>query len=525
MEANRPTELGESLRVGKGFPTLSRVAVGYRLRRTALAVIALVAFGTAIAATTAAIEGNADAGVVVDSSGHVASVSTTGFAWRDGVRPGQSVVSASKADAVDGWSIETDGPSGKVISREAPVVTALHDTLSFALLGLAAGCLALVFLRSNREWALPASCLALVGSSVPLFLANQSISGPTLFLAALVPSIWASWRLRRRPLVAGLVAAGCAAALVFWVAAHFSGDSATSIDQVRRTIALGGTGFLMADRAMQNRPLRVGRVTTRQLIWVLGTGSFVAIGLGLVYFVAFPAPIVAIAIVLGLLAVQPLRAIIGRRLEMVLMADLREYIAADVVEEERGRLARELHDAPLQELSAAIRRLELVPEAQAETNSLHAVADALRSLAIDLRPPMLDDLGLGAALDFLAEQTTSAEVNVVAELVDSTGLEPASRPPAAVELAMYRIAREAVTNALQHAKATTVYVRAKIDMKSITLEVSDNGVGMARDATRRASGRGRLGLSSMRRRAQAIGAEISIDGSHGGTWVEATWRA
>lgn len=525
MEANRSQELGESLDMGKGFPTLSRARVGYRLRRTALAVVALVAFATAIAATTAAIEGHADAGVVVDSSGRVASVSTTGFAWRDGVRPGQFVVSASKSDAVDGWSIETDGPNGAIISREAPVVSALHNALPFALLGLAAGCLALVFLRSNRQWALPTSCLALVGSSIPLFLANQSLSGATLFLAALVPSIWATWRLRGRPLIAGSVAVGCSMVLALWLAAHLSGDGAAGVDQARRAIALGGTGLLMADRAVQNRPLRSGSIAPIRMLWLLGAGSVIAIGLGLVWFAAFPAPIVAIAIVLALLAFQPLRAMVGRRLEIALMADLREHVAADVAEEERGRLARELHDAPLQELSAAIRRLELVPEAEAVTSSLHAVADALRSFAIDLRPPMLDDLGLGAALDFLAEQTTSDGVPVLANLADSTGLEPSTRPPAAVETAMYRIAREAVTNALTHAQANTVRISADITKTAIELEVIDDGIGLDKRVTRGASGRGRLGLASMRRRAQAIGAEISIDGTPGGTHVTVTWRA
>jgi Signal transduction histidine kinase len=485
----------------------------------------LTAFGIAVTATTVAFEGHADAGVVVDSSGRVASVSTTGFAWRDGVRPGQLVLATSKADAVEGWSIETQGPDGPVISREKPIVEALRNALPFGLLGLACGCLGLVFLRGNRDWVLPATCLALVGSSVPLLLANDPLSAPTLFLAAFAPGSWASWRLRRQPLAAAIVAAGCGAVLVLWATAHFSGANDSAIDQVRRVVALGGTGLLMADRAVQSRALRLGHISPLQLVWILVAGAVVAIGLALIYFAIFPAPIVAVVVVLGLLVARPVRSMVGRRLEMALMADLRAYVAADVAEEERGRLARELHDAPLQELSAVIRRLELVPDARAETASLHAVADELRSLAIELRPPMLDDLGLGAALDFLAEQSTSGEVNVIPEIDDSTGLEPGSRPPPAVELAMYRIAREAVTNALHHAAATAVRISANIDKAAIDLRISDDGTGLSRDATRRASGRGRLGVSSMRRRAQAIGAELTIDGASPGTRISVTWRA
>jgi signal transduction histidine kinase len=525
MAAHGASELGETLRRTKGFPTLRRAELDYRLRRTALVVLALTAFGLALAGATVAFEGHADAGVVVDSSGTVASVSTTGFAWRDGVRPGQRVLATSRADSVDGWSIETEGPAGPILSREQPLVDALRSSLPFGLLGLGCGCLGLIFLRGNREWVLPATCLALVGASIPLQLANDTLSAPALLLAAVAPAWWATWRLRDHPLVAALVALGCGTILVLWASAHFSGANDAAIDHARRAVALGGAGLLMVDRAVQSRPARLGHVSPLQLMWILGAGAAIAVGLALVSFGSFPAPIVAFVVVLGLLMARPLGSMIGRRVEMALMADLRAHVAADVAEEERGRLARELHDTPLQELSAVIRRLELVPDAQAETASLHAVADQLRSLAIDLRPPMLDDLGLGAALDFLAEQSSSDGVHVVHEIADSTGLEPGSRPPPAVELAMYRIAREAVTNALHHATATAVRISASIDKAAIDLLISDNGSGLSRDMTQRASGRGRLGITSMRRRAQAIGAEFAIDGAAPGTRISVTWRA
>ncbi|HEY4266885.1 MAG TPA: ATP-binding protein [Galbitalea sp.] len=500
---------------------MKRVLEAYRLRRAALAGVALVAFFTTIMATTAA-DGHSDAGVVIDESGHVQSVSPTGFAWRDGIRPGQRVISSSPGDSADGWTLITEGPDGPITSREAPVVAALQATLPFALVGLGAGCLALAFLRLNRAWVLPSASLAFVAASAPLLLANQGQSWVVLAAATLVPVFGLAHRFRRYRVVA--TAAGLAATglVVAWAIAYFDGDAADQLEQVRRSIALGATGLLMVDRAMRNRP---ARLTPPQALAVLAAALVVILGLGVLYFAAFPAPVIAIAIVLGLLAVQPLRSLLGRRLELALMADLRQHVAADVAEEERGRLARELHDAPLQELAAVIRRLELVPEAQRETSSLRAIAEQLRSVAVNLRPPMLDDIGLGAAIDFLAEQARTPGVPIVVEVEDLTGLERSSRPPAEVESALYRIVREATVNALAHAHAQTVTIRGRIGLDAIDLAVVDDGIGLRGEESRRASGRGRLGIASMRRRAQGIGAEFWIDGNGPGTSVSISWRA
>src|SRR5690349_16881604 len=101
MKATAQLELGSSHRVGKGFPQLKPGRIEYTLRRTVLAATALIAFLTAIVAATIAIEGHADAGVVIDS-GTVVSVAPTGFAWRDGIRPGQRVIAYTRAE--NGWS-------------------------------------------------------------------------------------------------------------------------------------------------------------------------------------------------------------------------------------------------------------------------------------------------------------------------------------------------------------------------------------------------------------------------------------
>jgi signal transduction histidine kinase len=497
----------------------------YRLRRTALAAVALVGFLSAIAATTAAIEGHPDAGVVIDPAGRVESVSPTGFAWRDGIRPEQVVLRSSPSDSETGWGLVVSGPSGPLASHEAPVLEALRGSLPFALAGLAAGCLGIAFLRLNRGWALPSASLALVGSSLPLFLANQPATVAVLGLSAAVPAAGLAVRIRRRRALAATFAIASTVLVAAWAWAFLHGTAGDALEPARRVLALGGTGVLMADRAMQNRPTRV---KPWPALWIAAAAALVIGGLALVYFAVFPAPFIGIAIVLGLLLVPPLRGMLGHRLELALMSDLRQQVAADVAEEERGRLARELHDAPLQELSAVIRSLELVPEAHAQAASLQAIADELRSVAVDLRPPMLDDIGLGAALDFLTEQVSTPGTPVEIELEDHTGPERERRPPPAVEFALYRIVREAVANSLRHADAQRVRISGQLSPEAIDLTVVDDGVGISAEAGKRASGRGRLGLASMRRRAQAIGAELTLEAARApsaGTRMSVRWRA
>lgn len=517
-------ESGSSQREAEGFPQLWRRPDAYRLRRTALVAVACAAFVAAIVAIAAA-EGYPYAGVFVGDDGRIASVSATGFAWRDGLRPGQQVVRSSDADSELGWSIVVATPQGEVISREAPVLALLRGSLPFALASLAAGCLAVAFLRLNRSWSLPSACLGLAFASLPLFIANQPSTTAVLVLSAGVPAVALTARLRSRRRLAACFALAAVVVLAAWLTAFLQGISSDLLEDGRRVLALGGTGFLIADRAMVQRP---SRVEPRQALWFLAAAALLGGGLVLIYFAIFPAPLIAVAMVLGLLALQPVRSAFGRKVELALLSDLRQQVAADVVEEERGRLARELHDAPLQELSAVIRRLELVPEASAEAASLRAVADQLRSVAIDLRPPMLDDIGLGAALDFLAEQVTTPGTVVEARLDDATELDRDSRPPTSVEFAIYRILREAVTNSLHHARARTITVAGTIAKNDIDLTVEDDGVGIDDGDSQRASGRGRLGLASMRRRAQAIGAELSVEarpGGAGGTRTSLRWRA
>ena len=191
-------------------------------------------------------------------------------------------------------------------------------------------------------------------------------------------------------------------------------------------------------------------------------------------------------------------------------------------EEERRRLRRDLHDglgaqlAGLNVQAGALRRLiprdpdaadELVVELREELRS--AIAD-IRRLVYDLRPPALDDLGLVEALRQLAERYGSKDepLRVVVEA-------PEDLPnlPAAVEVAVYRVAQEALTNVARHARARTCVVRLVLN-EDVALEIVDDGVGIP---AQRSAG---VGLSSMHERASELGGSCVLQSvPKGGTQV------
>jgi len=189
-------------------------------------------------------------------------------------------------------------------------------------------------------------------------------------------------------------------------------------------------------------------------------------------------------------------------------------------EEERRRLRRDLHDglgpalAGLTLQVGAIRNLLLRDPAAADQMLVEmggeieaAIAD-IRRLVYELRPRSLDELGLVAALRACAEQHGMDGLRVVVEAPDE--LPPL---PAAVEVAAYRIAREALTNATRHARARTCRIRLALDA-GLRLEISDDGIGLPPE--RRAG----VGLVSMRERADELGGACEITSAPGhGTWI------
>jgi PAS domain S-box-containing protein len=197
-------------------------------------------------------------------------------------------------------------------------------------------------------------------------------------------------------------------------------------------------------------------------------------------------------------------------------------------EEERRRIARELHDQIGQILTAVKMNLHSVQQVclGSEAGSyvkdnIEAVDEALRlvrDLSVELRPPILDDLGLTTALQWYVDRytkRTGLNVDVVIDLPDEN--ERFSRE---LETACFRIAQEALINVVRHAKATQVVVRLARDNHVLLLTVKDNGAGFDVERLRKRAPRvATLGLISMQERAHASGGRVEIESSPSGTEV------
>jgi PAS domain S-box-containing protein len=187
-------------------------------------------------------------------------------------------------------------------------------------------------------------------------------------------------------------------------------------------------------------------------------------------------------------------------------------------EEERKRLSFDLHDDVCQELvgvgilvGSALGRLESAPpETTAAltraTGYLSEVVEHLRLLARDLRPMLLQDLGLEGSFRSLAAGFSSQETTVQAVFPT-----PIPRLDEEVEVAVYRVAQEAITNAIRHAAARRVTVTLTVGRDSLHLEVQDDGCGF--DVAQREIQA--FGLTSMAERAQALGGRFTLQ-SRGG---------
>lgn len=199
--------------------------------------------------------------------------------------------------------------------------------------------------------------------------------------------------------------------------------------------------------------------------------------------------------------------------------NLRDYLEVVTTsqEEERQRLARDLHDDTIQSLIALNQRVQL---AQLAINGRPAIAQLaemqqmisqiianLRRLSRDLRPIYLEDLGLIPAVDMLVRDT-GAVLGIPIQF-HSTGVERRLTP--SVELALYRIVQEALNNVVRHAQATSAEVQLSFTPQVVTLMVQDDGRGFTvPDSPSEMAPRGHFGLLGMHERAELIGAHLVI---------------
>jgi PAS domain S-box-containing protein len=206
-----------------------------------------------------------------------------------------------------------------------------------------------------------------------------------------------------------------------------------------------------------------------------------------------------------------------RRVEAARDELLRRLVTAQ--EDERRRVARELHDSVGQLLTALLLGIRAVRDAGplssaalARLDDLQRLADELgrqiHDLAIRLRPTALDDLGLEAALGQLVGEW-SARTGVAVDF-QATGLE-SGRLRAELETILYRVVQEALTNVAKHARARQVSVVISRHDGSATAVVEDDGVGFDPEAV----GEGRLGLIGMYERVALAGGELDIESTPG----------
>ena len=179
-------------------------------------------------------------------------------------------------------------------------------------------------------------------------------------------------------------------------------------------------------------------------------------------------------------------------------------------EAERLRVARELHDEIGQTLTAVTIQADQAADGDPElaSQALRCVADAVRDsldevrrIARELRPEALDDLGLVNALIALCTRV-DAQGGLLVRRDLQGKLPPLSRE---VELVIYRIAQEALTNALRHSNARSATVSLKADAGTLTLQVADDGEGMPDQLPG-----GTAGIAGMRERALLVGGRLSI---------------
>lgn len=199
-------------------------------------------------------------------------------------------------------------------------------------------------------------------------------------------------------------------------------------------------------------------------------------------------------------------------------------------EEERRRLRRDLHDGLGPSLASALMRLEVAqeliatdPDKAAElvarsTDQTEAAVAEIRRVVEGLRPPVLDQLGLVAALRaHAADHNRAVAAGRGDRLTWSVTSEDLGRLPAAVEVAAYRIVVEAVTNAIRHSHGSRCEVRLRRAPGGLAVEVRDDGVGF--DAT---APRG-VGMTSMRDRAEELAGTCAVTGSPGGGTLVSAW--
>jgi PAS domain S-box-containing protein len=211
----------------------------------------------------------------------------------------------------------------------------------------------------------------------------------------------------------------------------------------------------------------------------------------------------------GLLVIATIRDITERKRAQEALEEMNEAL-----EQEAGRIAHALHDESGQLLAsvhmvmaemtevASARMRKKIEEAK---KLLNEIEEQLRQLSHEIRPTILDDLGLGPALEFLARGVSSR-----AGIETSVKCDIAHRLASPVETAIYRLTQEALTNVVRHAQAKHVYISVEARDGWIRGSVRDDGKGLDPEAVLSQKGRTGLGLTGMKARMGTVGGKIVV---------------
>lgn len=547
------------------------------LRLTLLALAILAA--SAVAGIAAYAGGVVDPGFAYgfsrDDAGRqtlvIASVRPGGLAWHEGVEPGFIVLSVERAVFGAGIDEQVFTPPGAVEAQQAAaaalpgqvymakpgelpsplppdylgsqVFTPLWAAVRLwasALALITAGLLCLASLlwlgyrRSTRRPALGVEVPLLAAAASPLFLlpayltlipplvvlTSVLVAAAVLVAATSFAQLIATPPARRRAMLASTVLA-LAAALVGAVAVT-AGMERGVLSILRWALASGVVlvpAFVLAEQLRRD----AGRMTgSSRLATVLRAGDIAILAtlpavalapLAALTSTPFLQPLVVWLIVVGITRVVAV-------LPVAREADREAHDRSLVVDEgesERARIAADIHDDVIQDLSMLVHRLDRAGEDDAAA-TLRGAIDRLRAICADLRLPVIHDLGLAAALEALV-----GEVRAASGIDIDLRYDGEERLPYDVELGLYRIAQEAVANAVKHGRPP-VRLRLRSESGRAELEVEDRGPGVGDGALARPASPGHLGFLTMVQRAAKLEAELAVvDRPEGGTRVRLVW--
>lgn len=223
-----------------------------------------------------------------------------------------------------------------------------------------------------------------------------------------------------------------------------------------------------------------------------------------------------------------------KNLELVHHADVVRQLSGrllQIQDEERRRIARELHDSVGQMLAAAsmntahaTREAHLLSDSaaaalQENASLLDQISSEIRTISHLLHPPLLDEIGLQSALQWYIDGFSErSKINVTLELPDDFG-----RLPRDIELSLFRIVQESLTNIHRHSGSSVAFIRLSRSGNDVRLEIKDEGKGIPQD-TQLTINSGRLpgvGLRGMHERLRQLGGHLAVQSSSAGTTIVA----